>query len=108
MDIRGAGDNRLVLDQAQITTFIPNRELVVEADAGDVVTFDDGWRFAHVELVDDRLQRVFVNQSANRSTVTVQMTGLTPLDPIDVSGDGIGDGSRCFACHQLARKPDVR
>jgi Bacterial Ig-like domain/Dockerin type I domain len=87
IDIRGTGRNTLVLDAAKITALTPNRTLVVIANQGDSIEFDDGWTFETVEAVNGQLQRIFTN-----STAIVRVIGplswTNPLIKGDVNGSG--------------------
>jgi hypothetical protein len=89
VDIRGNGDNQLILDASTIAAVTPDRTLTAIADHGDDVHFDDGWHFSHVEVMDGRFHRIFHNGSAS-----LRLVGPTdwtnPLDPIDVNANGDG------------------
>lgn len=87
INIRGTGNNSLVLDALKIRSVTPNQTLRVLADAGDKITFGEGWSFAGVETVDGRLQRTFQNDGA-----MVHVIG--PLDWTNpyISGDVNGSG----------------
>ncbi|PAY20398.1 hypothetical protein CKO51_06060 [Rhodopirellula sp. SM50] len=87
IDIRGAGDNSIVLDVEKITRLTPNQTLMVIANRGDAVTFDDGWTFDSVQIVDEMLQRVFTNGPA--TIVLIGPDGWThPILSTDVDGNG--------------------
>ncbi|MDV6028659.1 MAG: S8 family serine peptidase [Phycisphaera sp. RhM] len=87
IDIRGAGDNSIVLDAEKITRLTPNQTLRVIANRGDAVTFDDGWVFESVQIVDEMLQRVFTNGPA--TILLVGPDGWThPILSADVDGNG--------------------
>ncbi|MCM2372822.1 Ig-like domain-containing protein, partial [Aporhodopirellula aestuarii] len=87
IDIRGNGINSLVVDANKITRLTPNQTLIVISDRGDEITFDSGWKFDSVQIVNGLLQRVFRN-----GTAKVRVVGPTdwtnPILSPDVSGDG--------------------
>ncbi len=89
IDIRGTGDNTLILDAATIQTQTPNQTLLAIADAGDQVVFDAKWQFSGVETVDGQFERIFVNGAA-----TLRLIGprswTNPINPTDVNGNGPG------------------
>lgn len=96
IDIRGTGDNTLILDATVIATKTPDRTLLAIANAGDQVIFDPGWVFSHVQTIEGQFERVFVNGNA-----TVRLIGprswTHPINPSDVNGNGNGTAADALA-----------
>lgn len=86
IDIRGSGDNQLVLSSERIEALSPDRQLQVVADPGDTVEFDAGWSFDGVETIEEQFRRRFRNRTA-----TVTLVGPNswhnPLRSQDVDGN---------------------
>ncbi|WP_372717378.1 S8 family serine peptidase [Novipirellula sp.] len=89
IDIRGTGKNRILLDGAKIAGLSPNQSLLVIADTDDEVTFDGGWKFDSVEIVDGTFRRIFRNGDAIIRLVG-PLAWTNPLLPEDVNGSGLG------------------
>lgn len=96
IDIRGTGDNSLVLDAARIAQLTPDQTLVVFADPGDQVSFGTGWQFDSVEVVEGAFRRVFTNGDA-----TVRLVGplswTNPITPADVNANGSSTAADALA-----------
>ncbi len=87
VDIRGTGDNTLVLDATTIQTQTPNQTLMAVADLGDDVQFDEGWTFSGTQSVEGQFVRVFVNGAATLRLVGPS-TWTNPINPADIDGSG--------------------
>jgi CSLREA domain-containing protein len=87
IDIRGTGDNALVLDAVTIQTRTPNQTLLAIADLGDEVQFDQGWEFSGTQTIEGQFERIFVNGAA-----TLRLIGpsswTNPINPADIDGSG--------------------
>ncbi len=87
IDIRGTGNNRLVLDAGRIAQLTPGASLLVIADAGDDISFGAGWTFASATVVDGQFERVFRSGGASVRVVG-PMTWTNPDKRGDVDGNG--------------------
>ncbi len=87
IDIRGTGENTLVLDVNRIRDVFSGGELLVLSDSGDQVVFDDGWQFAGAFLVEDRLVRQFAQSGAILNLVGPD-DFTNPISPFDVNASG--------------------
>lgn len=87
IDIRGTGNNTLILDTATIQTLTPNQTLRVIADAGDQILFDAAWLFSGGETVEGQFERIFVNGSATLRIVGPR-SWTNPVNSSDVNGNG--------------------
>jgi Tol biopolymer transport system component len=96
IDIRGTGNNKLVLDARKIRSVTPNQTLRVRADEGDTITFDQGWSFVGVETVDARLQRTFQNAGAVVHAIG-PLDWTNPIKPSDVNANGRGTAADALA-----------
>ncbi len=87
IDIRGSGDNTLMLDADRIRTAFSGGEIRVISDSGDVVIFDAGWSFEEAFASGDQLVRQFANSGA-----TLNLTGpndfTNPISVFDVNASG--------------------
>ncbi|TWT94146.1 choice-of-anchor Q domain-containing protein [Neorhodopirellula pilleata] len=87
-DLRGLGNNTLMLDADVIGRVFANGRIDVISDPGDVIEFDDDWEFDAVEIVNGLLVRRFSNNGA-----TINLFGpddfSNPLNPFDVNSDGV-------------------
>ncbi len=87
IDIRGTGDNTLMLDADRIRAAFSGGQILVVSDRGDEVVFDAGWQFDGARLDDGRLIRQFTNAGA-----TLNLTGpddfTNPIDLYDVNASG--------------------
>jgi hypothetical protein len=88
IDIRGIGDNTLILDAATIQTQTPNQTLLVIANLGDEVQFDEGWEFSGTQTVEGQFERIFVNGAATLRLVGPS-TWTNPINPADIDGSGV-------------------
>ncbi|MFK8115691.1 MAG: FG-GAP-like repeat-containing protein, partial [Rubripirellula sp.] len=86
IDIRGTGDNTLMLDADRIRDAFAG-VIGVLSDAGDAVVFDDGWEFAQALLNDGQLVRRFEQLGA-----TLDLVGpddfTNPISQFDVNANG--------------------
>ncbi|MFK8112089.1 MAG: S8 family serine peptidase [Rubripirellula sp.] len=87
IDIRGTGDNTLMLDADRIRDVFQNGSIAVLSDAGDQIVFDDGWEFAEAILSDGQLVRRFEQLGAS-----INLTGpddfTNPISEFDVNASG--------------------
>jgi Ca2+-binding EF-hand superfamily protein len=87
IDIRGTGNNTLMLDAARIADTFAGGEILVVSDSGDQVVFDDGWDFNQAFAGGGRLIRQFVHNNA-----VLNLTGpddfSNPIDIYDVNASG--------------------
>ncbi len=87
IDIRGSGDNTLMLDADRIRTAFTGGEILVISDSGDEVVFDDGWDFEEAFLRGGQLVRRFVHSGA-----VLNLTGpddfTNPTSVFDVNASG--------------------
>jgi Tol biopolymer transport system component len=96
IDIRGTGDNTLVLDSARIRQFTPGASLAVIANAGDEITFSGLWTYGGANVVQGQLERLFSSDGA-----TVRVIGprdwTNPYIASDVNGNGLGTAADALA-----------
>ncbi|MFK8114691.1 MAG: SdrD B-like domain-containing protein, partial [Rubripirellula sp.] len=87
IDIRGTGDNTLMLDVARIRELFQNGSITVISDAGDEVVFDDGWEFVEAVLSNGQLVRRFEQLGA-----AINLMGpddfTNPISEFDVNASG--------------------
>ncbi|MFK8114760.1 MAG: Ig-like domain-containing protein [Rubripirellula sp.] len=87
IDIRGTGDNTLMLDVDRIREVFASGAISVLSDAGDTVVFDDGWEFVEAVLANGQLVRRFEQLGAS-----ISLTGpddfTNPLSEFDVNASG--------------------
>ena len=87
IDIRGTGDNTLMLDAGRIRSTFDGGEILVVSDSGDTVDFDDGWLFEQAFVSEQQLLRRFVNGGA-----TLNLVGpddfCNPINEFDVNSSG--------------------
>ncbi|MFK8112968.1 MAG: dockerin type I domain-containing protein, partial [Rubripirellula sp.] len=87
IDIRGTGDNTLMLHVGRIRELFQDGSITVLSDVGDQVVFDDGWEFVEAILSDGQLVRRFEQQGA-----AINLTGpndfTNPISEFDVNASG--------------------
>ncbi|TWU35782.1 Dockerin type I repeat protein [Novipirellula aureliae] len=86
IDIRGKGDNTLVVDAGRLGSLLPLTPLTVLANSGDRVVFEPGWKFESARLSEGALIRQFRHDQA-----IIDLVGPSsfqnPVNAFDVSGD---------------------
>ncbi len=87
IDIRGSGDNLLVLDASRIRSAFANGSIIVLSNSGDAVQFDAGWQFDQALLDAGTLVRRFVNDGAELSLVGPD-DFTNPINMFDVDASG--------------------
>lgn len=89
IDIRGTGDNTLMLDAGAILSRFTNGEILVRSDSGDEVVFDDDWNFIQAFSSGGELVRQFVNRGDG---ATLNLIGPSdygnPISAFDVDANG--------------------
>ncbi len=88
IDIRGAGDNTLVLDAENIRSVFPNGQIRVIANAGDQIRFDSGWQFQSAQLIDSDLVRRFVHSNGAVLNLIGPADFTNPMDRFDINASG--------------------
>ena len=87
IDIRGTGDNTLMLDAGRIRDVFVDGTILVLSDAGDEVVFDDGWEFSRVILESGQLIRRFTQPGAELNLVGPD-DFTNPISEFDVNASG--------------------
>ncbi|MFK8111434.1 MAG: dockerin type I domain-containing protein, partial [Rubripirellula sp.] len=89
IDIRGTGDNTLMLDAGAILSRFTNGEILVRSDSGDEVVFDDDWNFIQAFSSGGELVRQFVNGGDGATLNLIGPSDFTnPISEFDVNASG--------------------
>ncbi len=93
IDIRGSGNNTLILDvEAAAGLPASTGQLAVLADLGDTVDLGTGWSLRPPQLIDGEFFRV-LEPAAGIQNITLLLNGPSnwqhPLQPLDVNNNGL-------------------
>ncbi len=104
IDIRGSGDNTLMLNADRIRTAFPLGTINVVSDAGDSVVFDVGWEFVSAFLEGGRIVRQFAQTGAVLNLVG-PYDFTNPVIETDVDAGGtVSSLDALFVINELSRR----
>lgn len=87
IDIRGTGDNQIIIDAGRIAALTPEQSLLVISDQDDSLEFDDVWALTGTAVVANQFERAF-SSGAARLRIVGPFDWTNPIDVHDIDGNG--------------------